>query len=121
MKSINVWLGPPKSDLDDYEVSLAALANLPGLKIILPGHGSPVTDPYGRIGEIIEWRRKRTIDILNIIKSSTPDGITIKEILSKLYPGESRMKKEFAAGWVELTLQKLEKESRITNKNDRYL
>jgi glyoxylase-like metal-dependent hydrolase (beta-lactamase superfamily II) len=120
MKSINVWLGPPKSDLDDYEASLTSMSNLPGLKIILPAHGSPVTDPYGRIGEIIEWRRKRTIDILNLIKSSTPEGITAKGILNKLYPGESRMKKEFAAGWVELTLQKLEKENKITRKDGRY-
>ncbi len=121
MKSINVWLGPPKSDLDEYEASLTAMLNLPGLKIILPAHGSPVTDPYGRLGEIIEWRRKRTADILMLIKASSPEGITVKEILNKLYPGESRMKKEFAGGWVDLTLQKLEKENRIKQTENRYI
>ncbi len=120
MRSINVWLGPPKSDLDEYETSLNAMSELPGLKIILPAHGSPVTDPYDRIGKIIEWRRKRTIDILNIIESSSSKGITVKEILNKLYPGDSKMKKEFASGWVELTLQKIVKENRITHTGDRY-
>ena len=121
MKSINVWLGPPKSDLDEYEKSLTAMLSLPGLKIILPSHGSPVTDPYGRLGKIIEWRRRRTIDILNLVETSSPEGVTVKEILNKLYPGESRIKKEFAGGWVELTLQKLEKENKITHVENRYI
>jgi glyoxylase-like metal-dependent hydrolase (beta-lactamase superfamily II) len=120
LKSINVWLGPPKSDIDEYEKSLLKMSDLPGLKIILPAHGSPVTDPYGRLGEIIEWRRKRTADVLKLIEKSSSEGVTVKEILNKLYPGENRMKKEFAGGWVELTLQKLVKENIITNSGNKY-
>jgi len=121
MNSINVWLGPPKSDIDEYENSLTAMLNLPGLKFILPAHGSPVTDPYARIKKIIEWRRKRTDDILNILKKTSPNGLSIKDLLNELYPSESRMKKEFAGGWVELTLQKLEKENRIKQRGNRYI
>jgi len=121
MKSINVWLGPPKSDIDEYENSLTAMLNLSGVKIILPAHGSPVTDPYVRIKEIIEWRRKRTDDILNILKDASADGMSIKELLERLYPSESRMKKEFASGWVELTLQKLERENLICKKGNFYI
>jgi glyoxylase-like metal-dependent hydrolase (beta-lactamase superfamily II) len=114
MNSINVWLGPPKSDLDLYEKSLLKMMNLEGLKLILPAHGSPILKPYDRLREIIEWRRKRTDDILEILKDSFPEGISIIEILEKLYPSDSRMKREFASGWVELTLQKLEKENKLT-------
>jgi glyoxylase-like metal-dependent hydrolase (beta-lactamase superfamily II) len=121
MKSINVWLGPPKSDIDEYENSLKQMFELPGLKIILPAHGSPILNPYERLNEIIEWRKKRTDDVVNILKDSLPCGVSIKGILDKLYPGESRMKKEFAGGWIELTLQKLERENRIIHEKDHYL
>ncbi len=120
MNSINVWLGPPKSDLDMYEDSLKRMLNLKGLKLILPAHGSPILKPYDRLKEIIEWRRKRTDDILEILKNSIPAGISIVEILEKLYPSDSRMKREFASGWVELTLQKLEKEKKIIRDKDKY-
>jgi len=120
MKSINVWLGPPKSDLDQYKNSLKKMLNLKGLKIILPAHGSPIFKPYERLNEIIEWRKKRTDDILQLLKDSFPEGVTIPEILERLYPSDSRMKKEFASGWVELTLKKLEKEKKIIRGKDHY-
>lgn len=121
MNSINVWLGPPKSDLEQYENSLKKMLKLKGLKIILPAHGSPVTKPYERLREIIQWRKKRTDDILLILKNSFPSGISIKDILEKLYPSDSRMKKEFAGGWVELTLLKLEKEKKITREKEYFI
>jgi len=120
MKSINVWLGPPKSDLDQYENSLKKMLKLPGLKIILPGHGSPILKPYKRLKEIIDWRKKRTHDVFNILLNSHPEGLSVKMILNILYPSDNRMKKEFASGWIELTLQKLESEKKIIHKQDRY-
>ena len=107
LNSINVWLGPPKSDLDEYEDSLKKISSLSGLKIILPAHGSPVVEPYKRLNEIIEWRKKRTEDVFNILQKSFPEGVTVHEILETLYPSDGKMKKEFAGGWVELTLKKL--------------
>ncbi len=120
LKSINVWLGPPKSDIDQYEISLEKMLSLPDLKIILPSHGSPILNPYERLREIIEWRRKRTVDVLEILKSSPTEGVSMIEILEKLYPADSRMKKEFAGGWVELTLQKFLREMKISNVKNRY-
>ncbi len=120
LKSINVWLGPPKSDIDQYEQSLEKMLSLPDLKIILPAHGSPILNPYERLKEIIEWRRKRTNDVLKLLEQSSTEGVTVRDILKKLYPSESRMKKEFAGGWVELTLLKFENEKKIIYKNGRY-
>jgi len=120
LNSINVWLGPPKSDIDEYENSLRYILKLPQLKIILPAHGSPVTDPYGRINAIIEWRLKRTNDILNILKNVYPEGLSIKDILCSLYPMDNRMKKGFASGWVELTVEKLEGEKKLLRNKNKY-
>jgi glyoxylase-like metal-dependent hydrolase (beta-lactamase superfamily II) len=121
MNSINVWLGPPKSDLEQYENSLKQMLKLESIKIILPAHGSPIVKPYERLREIIEWRKKRTDDILLILKNAFPAGIPIKDILEKLYPSGSRMKKEFAGGWVELTLLKLVKEKKIIREKEYYI
>lgn len=120
LKSINVWLGPPKSDLDQYENSVNEISALPGLRIILPAHGSIILNPYERLREIVEWRRKRTYDVAGIIRDSSPEGLSIRDILEILYPNENRMKKNFACGWVKLTLEKLEKEKKIKCDKKQY-
>lgn len=113
MRSINVWLGPPRSDLDCYDSSLERVLTLGKLDIILPAHGSPVTEPKKRVEEILTWRRKRVNDVFEIIESAGNAGVSIKEILSSLYPGENRVKHDFARGWVELTVGKLLSAGRI--------
>lgn len=107
MRSINVWLGPPRSDLDMYESSLEKILSLDKLELILSAHGSPVTEPEKRIREILAWRSKRVNDVFEIVKSAGDSGVTISEILTSLYPGGSKVKHDFARGWVELTLYKL--------------
>jgi glyoxylase-like metal-dependent hydrolase (beta-lactamase superfamily II) len=113
MRSINVWLGPPRSDLDMYDSSLQQILSLEKLELILSAHGSPVTEPGKRIREILAWRRKRVNDVHDIIKSAGTDGVSIREILASLYPGENKVKHDFARGWVELTLYKLLEEGSI--------
>ena len=113
MRSINVWLGPPRSDLDLYSSSLERILSLDKLELILSAHGSPVTEPRKRIGEIISWRRKRMDDVLGIISSAGEIGISPDGILAGLYPGEGKVKQDFARGWVELTVEKLASEGRI--------
>jgi len=121
MRSINVWLGPPRSDLDSYESSLEKILSLDKLELILASHGSPVTEPRNRASEIISWRKKRVNDVLTIVESAGKSGITLKEILSSLYPGEGRVKHDFARGWVELTLEKLSCEGLVLeDDNNRY-
>ena len=107
MRSINVWLGPPRSDLDLYDSSLEKIFSLQKLELILSAHGSPVTEPKERISEILSWRRKRVNDVLEIIRSAGDEGVSIREILFSLYPGERKIKYDFARGWVELTVDKL--------------
>ena len=120
LKSINVWLGPPKSDIDEYNDSLKRMMDLPNLKIILPAHGNPVDKPYERLSKIIDWRIKRTEDVYEILKKFSPRKHSVKDIIEILYPNDKRLKKRFAEGWVELTLQKLERENKILREGSRF-
>lgn len=113
MKSINVWLGPPRSNLADYEKSLEFMLTLPEISLILPAHGSSLDNPTFRIREILQWRKKRTEDVYRIISDSGENGITLKEIIWKLYPYHSKIKRDFARGWVELTIEELQKSGEI--------
>jgi len=113
LRSVNVWLGPPKSDLDDYEKTISDFMALENLQIILPAHGKPSTDPYDRLDEILRWRRKRTSDVRSIVNDMGSRNFTIDEILAVLYPSQGRMKREFARGWVELTMAKFVKEGLV--------
>lgn len=113
LRSVNVWLGPPRSDIDDYEKTISNYMALDNLRIILPAHGSPVTDPYGRLDEILSWRRKRTADVMTVIEEIGSRSFTIDEILAALYPSQGKMKHEFARGWVELTIARFVKEGLV--------
>jgi glyoxylase-like metal-dependent hydrolase (beta-lactamase superfamily II) len=113
LRSINVWLGPPKSDLDAYEKTISDFMALKNLQIILPAHGNVITDPYERLDQILRWRQKRTDDVKKIVLDMKSGPFTVDEILHSLYPSQGKMKREFARGWVELTVEKFIKEGLI--------
>lgn len=120
LDGINVWLGPPKSDLDQYEKTLKRIMKLKNLKIIFPAHGEPLLNPYKRITEILHWRKKRTEDVIMILKSAE-HAVSVNEVACYLYPSDSRIKKSFALGWIELTLEKLVNTGRAVRTDDRYI
>jgi len=113
LRTVTPWLGPPNSDLQEYLDTLLKLKNLPNLKLILGGHGSPIENPAERIQELIDWRLERVEHICSIINSSKNKSVTIKEIVKKLYPDGPRKKAFLAKGWVKITLIYLEKKGRI--------
>lgn len=113
LRSVNVWLGPPRSDLDEYERTISEFMELENLQIILPAHGNVITDPYERLDQILRWRQKRTEDVKKIVLGMKSGIFTVDEILHSLYPSQGKMKREFARGWVELTVEKFIKEGLI--------
>ncbi len=113
MRSVTTWLGPPRSDLDEYEETLKRILALPRLNLILSGHGSPVTEPAARIEELLVHRRQRTREVLDLVKNAGSRGISPREIINTLYTGQESRKRFFADGWVMLTLEKLEEEKKI--------
>jgi hypothetical protein len=68
----------------------------------------------------MDWRRKRTVDVYEIVKNSSPKKLSVNDILNMLYPNDKRLKKKFAEGWVELTLYKLEKENKVLREGNRF-
>ena len=114
MRSVTTWLGPPRSDLEDYMRTLEEVLALPGLNLILSAHGSPITDPRRRVAELIAHRQERTREVLAIIQNADKRGTSSRDILKTLYTGPDKQKRMFAEGWVRLTLDYLEKKRKIT-------
>lgn len=107
LRSVTTWLGPPNSDLEAYIDSLERMLDLPKLEVVLPSHGSPVTNPRERIREIIDFRRRRTLEVYEVLRAHN-EGANIDQVIRALYAGEGRFKHKMARGWVALTLRFLE-------------
>ncbi len=85
LRSIYTWLGPPRSNLQEYYNTLEACLRLPNLKLVLSAHGSPILNPIERIKEIIEYRKLRTRQVYSIVANET-HGITFYRLLNSIYP-----------------------------------
>ena len=104
LRSVNTWIGPPRSNLERYMKTLEDLSGIPGLTLILPAHGSSVTEPYKRLKEALEHRLKRIREVEDMIKNSGPSGINFEKIFKTIYPSVSYKEKLLARGWILLTL-----------------
>ncbi len=106
LRTVTTWLGPMKSDLALYLKSLERIQLLPGLKLILPAHGSPITNPCERIQEAIEHRKKRTEEVRQLVLASGDNGLSFEEIYRKVYPGK-QFQRGLLGGWIVVTLKYL--------------
>jgi glyoxylase-like metal-dependent hydrolase (beta-lactamase superfamily II) len=118
LRSITTWLGPPHSNLDQYIESIQYMLDLPNLTLILSAHGGPITNPRGRLQEILRWRERRTREVCEIVRKSGENGTTVKTIVRGLYGNESRSKQRMASGWVKVTLKHLEETNKVVRKMD---
>lgn len=107
LRVINTWIGPPRSDLELYIKALHTLKSFPGLKLILPAHGSPISEPYERLDQAIAHRHKRTDEVVGIVEKAGDTGIDFDGIMNDIYPGQNVTERFIAQGWVYLTLQSL--------------
>jgi len=110
LRSITTWLGPPHCVIDDYVESVKEIQNLSNLKTIFPAHGSPVENPQERINEILEHRRERTQQVIDLVYANPETGISPLGIVKTLYPNEKVFFENTARGWICLTLKKLERD-----------
>jgi glyoxylase-like metal-dependent hydrolase (beta-lactamase superfamily II) len=116
LRSITTWLGPPRSNLEDYIKSVEKIKSLPNLNLILAAHGSPIENPEVRIREILKHRKNREKQVFELIHDNTEKGISPKEIIKGIYPNNSRFLHQVARGWVVLTLKLLENKKLIKRK-----
>ncbi len=108
---VTTWLGPPDSNLERYVATLERIAGLDPLDVIYPAHGKPITSPRRRIDQLLAARRRRTDQIMKLVRSS--DGITMDDIIAGLYLKRVAVISDLGRGWVILTLQKLLAEGAI--------
>ena len=107
LKDITTWLGPVSSNLELYLDSLERIKNLPNLKLILPAHGNPITNPVERVQEAIEHRHKRTQSVFQKVLNSSEKGISFEEIFKTFYPRPRRIQRTMLGGWIIVTLEHL--------------
>ncbi|MFX1366231.1 MAG: MBL fold metallo-hydrolase [Promethearchaeota archaeon] len=116
LRSITTWLGPPNCNVAEYINTIKEIQNLSNLRLILAAHGSPIEDPKERIVEILEHRKERTKQVLNIIHDNFEYGIAPKDIIKSIYSNTGRVHHQIARGWVVLTLKMLEEKNLIKRK-----
>ncbi|HCY83848.1 MAG TPA: hypothetical protein DHV36_01805 [Desulfobacteraceae bacterium] len=117
LRRITTWLGPTKSDLNLYLKSLGRVGQLPGLTLILPAHGSAVTDPKGRIRNAIAHRHHRIEQIRGVVAGAGSSGIDFDGIYRRFYP-KNTLQRSLLGGWIVVTLKYLSDrgELRVTRK-----
>ncbi len=113
LRSITTWLGPPKSNLSQYIKSLEYILNLPNLKLILPAHGSPIDNPYERVQEAIDHRKKRTRELFELLLQTGEKGLSLKQIFKIFYPHLTVFQKPVLCGWILVTLEYLVERKKI--------
>ena len=78
----SVLIDPPQGNMRDYLHSLERMRSLPGLSILLGGHGPAVATPYQKIDEYISHRLEREQNILAAVRSG---ATTPREIVERVY------------------------------------
>lgn len=119
LRRITPWIGPPRSDIDDYEESLERLLALPDLKLIMPAHGPSITDPVPHLKAALRHSHTRTNKVCRLVTKAGHKGITFYGIIRRIYPGASMLLKLSARGWVLLTLRMLLQDGCIDVRHER--
>lgn len=107
LRTVTTWLGPPRSDLAAYIKSLEYLLALDNLQLILPAHGSPVTDPKTRLRAAIAHRQKRTEEIYTLLREGGSAGLTFQQVFRHFYPQANYFQQYILRGWILTTIEYL--------------
>lgn len=108
---------PPDGDMAAYIQSLEKLLELK-IRLLLPGHGPVIRDPYAKIREYIDHRLSREREVLESLREGCR---TIASITAKIYTDLAAPLLSAAQGSVEAHLLKLIDEGRVTKKGELYL
>lgn len=104
-------IAPPDGDMLDYMQSLQRLQQLEIAEIV-PGHGPNIADAQAKIAEYITHRQVREQQLLQALEV-LPRGVTIPEIVPRVYTDVSPQLHPIAEWTVQATLLKLEKEGLV--------
>lgn len=77
-------IGAGPDPLAEYVESLAKTVALPGVSVVLPAHGNPITDLAGRAASITEHHEQRLDQLRAVIDASEP--MTVQSMAGELFP-----------------------------------
>jgi glyoxylase-like metal-dependent hydrolase (beta-lactamase superfamily II) len=100
---------PPHGDMAQYVASLHKLQEV-NARLLLPGHGPPVKEPYRKLQELIDHRRQREEQVLALVREGRD---TVKRLVRAIYPELDRRLLGMAESQVRSHLAKLEAEGRV--------
>src|ERR1051326_2957318 len=100
----SVLIDPPQGNMRDYLHWRERMRSLPGLSILLGGHGPAVATPYQKIDEYISHRLEREQNILAAVRSG---ATTPREIVERVYTDVSPKASGMAERAVFAHLEKL--------------
>lgn len=108
---------PPDGNMAAYIHSLEKLLKLK-IRLLLPGHGPVIHDPYGKIQEYIDHRLLREREVLECLGEGRN---MIPAIAAKIYAGLPSPLVSAGQLSVEAHLLKLIREGRVVREGERYL
>jgi glyoxylase-like metal-dependent hydrolase (beta-lactamase superfamily II) len=101
------------TDLTSYMQTLARLKALPNLKVICPGHGPLIYDPYDIIDDYIRRREVREQELVDLLAEGP--SLTSWSMVEKLYKDVDKRLWRAADRVVQTHLRKLIDEGRVTS------
>lgn len=106
----SVLIDPPQGNMIDYLESLERMRAIPGLTILLGGHGPAMINPYQKIDEYINHRLDREAKIFEAVKSGIKEP---SEIVAAVYTDVSPKAYAMAERSVIAHLEKLTSEGKL--------
>lgn len=107
---------PPDGDMSMYLLSLKKLLDLE-IRILLPGHGPQIEDPYGKIREYIDHRLMRERDIVQLLKEGCDTIASLADTIYTDLPAPLRSVGQLS---VQAHLLKLIRDGRVSEDGGRY-
>ncbi len=84
MSGSTVVIAPPDGDMSAYFESLEKVRRRT-LRKIGPGHGAMIDDPAAVLDGYLRHRRQREAQIVACVSGSGPDGVSVGELVERIY------------------------------------
>jgi glyoxylase-like metal-dependent hydrolase (beta-lactamase superfamily II) len=113
----SVLIDPADGNMSEYLNSLRRMRSLPGVTVLLPGHGPAVANPYDKIDQYIAHRLEREANILRAVRAGVS---TAKQIVERVYTDVNPKALPMAERAVLAHLEKLVADGLVMRSQDKF-